>query len=244
MSLSATLILYHKSKRNARGKFIFFSIFFADASRVTEYGRICHAKNAQNIRTAKLRGNEHGGACMPEELLVRHCAPTLASLKTGNMFACRFCTAKAMYRGIRCVNHRLAGKGLRVLPLRYRDGVGLVYVYRPGKLDADLADTAACQLLAERGYPCGKTNLCVKHLRRRLAQGKDFPHEIGLFLGYPPEDVAGFIDRREARLSGCWKVYGDVEAARQTFARFRKCTDVYVRQYAGGCALERLAVAM
>lgn len=182
---------------------------------------------------------------MSEKLLVRHCAPTLASLKTGNMFTCRFATAEELYGSVREMNRRLAGKGLRVLPLRYRDGVGLVYVYRPGRLDADLTHATACQLLKERGYPCGNANLCVKRLCCRLAQGEDFPHEIGLFLGYPPEDVEGFIHRKaEAKLAGCWKVYGDVEAARRTFAKYKKCTDVYVRQHAGGRALERLAVAM
>lgn len=181
---------------------------------------------------------------MSDELLVRHCAPTLASLKTGNMFTCRFETEEAMRESIREMNRRLGKKGLRVLPLRYGEGIALVYVYRPGRLNADLSDAAACRLLAERGYPCGNANQCVKCLQGRLAEEAGFPHEIGLFLGYPPEDVAGFIDRRQAKFSGCWKVYGDVEAARRSFDRFKKCTDVYVRQHAAGKALERLAVAM
>ena len=179
---------------------------------------------------------------MSEDMLVRHCAPTLASLKTGNMFTCRFAKEEDMLGSVRMLNRRLAGKGLRVLPLRFRDGVALVYVYRPGRLDDDLRDATACQLLKERGYPCGNANQCVKCLQCRLAQAEDFPHEIGLFLGYPPEDVEGFIRRREPKCSGCWKVYGDAEAARRTFARFKKCTDVYVRQHAEGRPLERLAV--
>ena len=182
---------------------------------------------------------------MSDELLVRHCAPTLASLKTGNMFTCRFVGEKEMHDSLRAMNSRLVGKGLRVLPLRYRDGVGLIYVYRPGKLAADLTCDAACRLLCERGYPCGNSNLCVKKLRDRLAQEADFPHEIGLFLGYPPEDVEGFIlGKDEVKLAGCWKVYGDAETARRTFAKYKKCTDVYVRQHAGGQPLERLTVAM
>lgn len=180
---------------------------------------------------------------MSDELLVRHCAPTLARLKTGNMFTCRFETEEDMVQAIRGLNRRLGGKGLRILPLRYRGGVGLVYVYRPGRLDTDLSCAAACRLLEGRGYPCGNANGCVKQLRRRLAQAEDFPHEIGLFLGYPPEDVDGFIHRKgQEKMTGCWKVFGDEEAARATFARYKKCTDVYVRQHAKGQALERLTV--
>ena len=39
--------------------------------------------------------------------------------------------------------------------------------------------------------------------------GGDFPHEIGLLLGYPPEDVSGFIENggKNFLCSGYWKVY-------------------------------------
>lgn len=78
-----------------------------------------------------------------------------------------------------------------------------------------------------------------------LRQDAEFPHEIGLFLGYPPEDVQGFMENKAARhkLAGCWKVYGDVDAAQQTFARYKKCTRVYLDQWRRGATLERLTVS-
>ncbi len=78
----------------------------------------------------------------------------------------------------------------------------------------------------------------------RMRGREDFPHEIGLFLGYPPEDVYGFIHARlGAKCCGCWKVYGDVDAARRTFAKYRKCTKVYLRCRAEGRGMGRLAVS-
>ena len=79
----------------------------------------------------------------------------------------------------------------------------------------------------------------------RLRGGGGFPDEIGLFLGYPPEDVQGFMENKAARhkLAGCWKVYGDVDAAQQTFARYKKCTRVYLDQWRRGATLERLTVS-
>ena len=73
----------------------------------------------------------------------------------------------------------------------------------------------------------------------------DFPHEVGLFLSYPPEDVKGFIENRaaNAKCTGVWKVYGDERQARQTFAKYKKCTDIYCRSWRAGSSLERLAVA-
>ena len=53
---------------------------------------------------------------------------------------------------------------------------------------------------------------------QRLGQAAEFPHEIGLFLGYPPEDVQGFLENRLCKCVGCWKVYGDEQAAQNGFA--------------------------
>lgn len=73
----------------------------------------------------------------------------------------------------------------------------------------------------------------------------DFPHEIGLFLGYPPEDVEGFIrfGGKNCKCFGCWKVYGNIEAAHQCFERFKKCTACYCERYRLGCPLDALVVA-
>ena len=82
-------------------------------------------------------------------------------------------------------------------------------------------------------------------LARRFRCSKDFPHEIGLFLGYPPEDVRGFMEQgsRACKCVGCWKVYGDVEAAQKRFDTFRSCKDCYLRCVTRGNTIEQLAVA-
>ena len=71
----------------------------------------------------------------------------------------------------------------------------------------------------------------------------EFPHEVGLFLSYPPEDVKGFLEHRPCKCVGCWKVYENEEAARKTFAKYKACTRVYCRQLASGIDIERLTVA-
>lgn len=79
---------------------------------------------------------------MSEELLVRHCAPTLAGLKTANLFACRFSDGDALRRCLCCWNRRLMKKGLRILPLRFEGRRALIYVYRPARLACDLRQVA------------------------------------------------------------------------------------------------------
>lgn len=182
---------------------------------------------------------------MSEELLVKHCSPTLAGMKTGNLFTCSFPNEDGMKACVRCWNRTLIKKGLRVLPLRFKNGRALIYVYRPAKLKVDLQHNIAEQILQERGYCTETTERCVVHLVKRLCEYEEFPHEIGLFLGYPPEDVHGFIENRADgfKCIGCWKVYGDAAAAEKTFAKYKKCTDVYCDRFAKGRSLERLTVA-
>lgn len=182
---------------------------------------------------------------MCEEIVIRHGAPTLAGLKTGSLFTCPFGRPEAMQACVRCWNHRLAPKGVRVLPLRWQGDRALIYLYRPARLARDLQCPETRALLTDRGYCCDDPARCLARLMRRLREEGEFPHEIGLFLSYPPEDVRGFIHSPGCgfKCVGCWKVYGDEAAARQTFGRYRRCTEIYCARYAQGATMERLAVA-
>lgn len=50
-----------------------------------------------------------------------------------------------------------------------------------------------------------------------------FPHEIGIFLGYPLADVTGFITNRgrDYLMCGMWKVYQRAETAAAAFQSYR-----------------------
>ena len=70
-----------------------------------------------------------------------------------------------------------------------------------------------------------------------------FPHEIGLILGYPPADVAGFIAQKGTEYLACggWKAYSEPQSALETFQRNRRCTEEFQALYAQGAPLEALA---
>lgn len=181
---------------------------------------------------------------MSEDMIVLNCSPTLAGLKTANMFVCSFSDECEMRASISHLNKMLSKKGVRILPLRYKNQKALVYFYRPERLSSDLSDNAAYRILSQRGYTNGSSERYILQLIKRLAQCEEFPHEIGLFLGYPPKDVQGFIENRvdSVKCIGCWKVYSDEENAKKTFAKFKKCTDVYCSQLRKGRSIERLTV--
>ena len=173
-----------------------------------------------------------------EELLIFHCSPTMAGLKTGNLFNCPAKNNRMFLENIREMNRRLLPRGVRIVPLKNMGKSVLVYMYRPDRLREDLGDSEARKILAERDYPVGETEKCIVELVRRLEDGEAFPHEIGLFLGYPPEDVDGFI--RNCIVT--WKVYGNVETAQRKFAQYKKCTRLYWEAFQKHRSFERLVV--
>lgn len=180
---------------------------------------------------------------MSEKNLIQHCAPTLAGLKTGSLFSCAFTSKKELQDDLRAFNRRLSKKGLRLLPVQYKGKRALIYVYRPKHLARDLNRSEAQQILRARGYPSSHPSGCLVTLVEKLRTEAEFPHEIGLFLGYPPEDVSGFIENRpEIKCVGAWKVYGDAHAAQQLFRKYKKCTGVYTRHWESGKSIERLTV--
>ena len=71
---------------------------------------------------------------MSEDLIIRHCSPTLAGIKTGNLFSCACSCRKELTKSISGLNRRLVPRGIRILPLRVCQGRALIYVYRPHAL--------------------------------------------------------------------------------------------------------------
>ena len=87
-------------------------------------------------------------------------------------------------------------------------------------------------ILHEAGYPERLRPTELVELRRRLVDyylavdaGKriEFPHEIGVFLGYPAQDVRGFMEGRKATCRGAWHAYGDEQLPGSRF-RVLGCT--------------------
>lgn len=180
---------------------------------------------------------------MLDRALITHASPTLARLKPGSLFTVPIEADTA--RELRRLNGELACKGLRLIVLRVRAGRALMYLYRERDLARTFEDAETWAFLSGCGYKSREMSDVLAHLRRRLRDAEGFPHEIGVFLGYPLADVIGFIENggQNCLCCGCWKVYSDACGAMRAFARFRKCRAVYERLFDAGCPLAQLAVA-
>lgn len=183
---------------------------------------------------------------MSEELLVRYCSPTLAGIKTGNLFSYKLESRDKLKRKIAYMNNMLNIKGVFVCLLKVCNDRALIYVFRPKKLMKDLSSKEAKELLIANGYCGNSINEYINYLSERISKCSEFPHEIGLFLGYPLEDVKGFIENKgkNCKCVGCWKVYNNECEAKKTFAKYKKCTDVYCKKINEGLSILRLTIVV
>ena len=99
--------------------------------------------------------------------------------------------------------------------------------------------------LADAGYGDLSIGAALATLSSHLTCGEALPHEIGVFLGYPLEDVLAFIRHRGqgCGLCGCWKAYHNLPEAARIFALYDRCRRIYTRLHTGGRSLEQLTVA-
>ena len=162
-----------------------------------------------------------------ETVMIEQCAPVLASLKPAGLFRYETRDCADLARRVKNWNEQLQPKGLRVRVLKgcARTHQYLVYVYRESMLRAVLTDETVQGFLRQEGYhlPAERADCTawLTQLSRRLCCSAEFPHEIGVFLGYPLSDVVGFIENsgRNFTCCGCWKAYGDPQAAQRHFAQ-------------------------
>ena len=180
-----------------------------------------------------------------ERHIVEQCAPTLASLKTGALFGVIEPDSAELLRQAEHWRSRLADKGLVLSVLRCRKGRALIYLGRLSQLERDLAAPGAAELLKRCGYASHSCPEALETLRRRVLSEEGFPHEIGVFLGYPLPDVLGYIQNRgkNSKLTGFWQVYGDEADAARKFSLYRRCSAVYRRLYMSGRSLDELTVS-
>ncbi len=166
------------------------------------------------------RGSENFG-----KALARHTAPTLLGIKCASLVS--LSRSEFDVNGQSAdFNSRAAGKGLQSRVLCECRNRMLLLVYSQRLLSARLAEERVRRMLEACGYPAVQdVETCLDHLAERMRGSDGFPHEIGIFLGYPLEDVVGFIENggENYKLCGCWKVYGCPENARRTFANYEKC---------------------
>lgn len=83
--------------------------------------------------------------------------------------------------------------------------------------------------------------VCVRYTLY-MKNGKDFPHEMGILLGYPIADVMGFIENNGKNFLhiGYWKVYSNLVETLKLFELFNQATENIVRMVSQGVSIHKI----
>ncbi len=172
--------------------------------------------------------------------MIVHSAPVLKNVKMSSMF-----TIPSRYSQVVC--SFLYKTGIRFHCLCKSNDRDVVFLYREAWLSEYLAQPEIAEFLAQYGYEDGSLRSYLQLLGERISyfyhQSQEFPHEMGVFLGYPLADVRGFIQHRGKNCSciGYWKVYSDVERAQQLFTAFDEARDCAMQEFFSGKTIREIA---
>ena len=179
---------------------------------------------------------------MFEELLIKYASPTLGGIKTGNLFKIYLNDNINLENLIDHYNRILNPFGIYLYTLYKTNTFALLYIYRLKYLIEDLSNLEVINFLKSYNYNPFSIDDCLDKLRNEFELKLKTPHEVGLFLGYPIEDVKGFINNlgKNYKLSGCWKVYDNVDECVKNFKSYKECKSRFEFLYSKGCPLESL----
>lgn len=160
--------------------------------------------------------------------LALQCAPVISGIKISNLLTI---PAKSL-RELSVVLKKTELSFRILYPGRERL---VILIYREAKLREYLAREEVVAFIYKCGYETSDISkifpVFVKRYMRYMELKKDFPHELGLFLGYPIEDVEGFIKEngKNYLYSGYWKVYKDTELKIRLFKDYERVQTEIVR---------------
>lgn len=184
--------------------------------------------------------------CSLEERLgfrvVTQCAPVLKGIKVSNIINVKpgTCHRIQLY---------LTGSRVICMPLYSESKNEIIFLYRHDMLENHLRKQEVRHFLEQYGYLDMSVSGVLARLRQRYAgyamRQEEFPHELGVVLEYPVEDVEGFIENqgKNCLMERYWKVYHNQECAERIFRLYDQAKEVAMEEIVAGCPLCQVAVS-
>ena len=179
---------------------------------------------------------------MLDKFLIKYASPTLGKIKTGSLFKVSKNTKINLEYYMKYYNSLLNNFDLYLEIIYSCDKYSLIYIYNKEMLINDIKNKNINNFLRTYGYRGDFTYDYIIFLKERFCTLKKTPHEIGIFLGYPLDDVKCFIKYggKNFKLLGCWKVYDDVENCSNKFKEFKNYRDEFTYLYENNYSLKDL----
>lgn len=169
-----------------------------------------------------------------EKALAIHSSPAICGIKASNLICLDY--SNSIYDEIEELNKQYPKLSFYIL--RKCKNKILILVYRKDVFKRHLYREENIKFLQELGYDTNSVIEMLSYLKLKMTY-EEFPHEIGIFLGYDLSDVKGFIKGESCLYVGYWKVYSDVYEKIKLFNKFTRCKNIVNRLVDGGMPLER-----
>ena len=168
-----------------------------------------------------------------EQFLTLHTSPAICGIKASNLICIK--DSDSITKEIEELNKKYPK--IRFYILKRQNGKVLILVFRLSCLKKELSSKDNKCFLEELGYDTSSMEAMFKTLKSRM-KNDDFPHEVGVFLGYDLSDIKSFINGMECKYVGYWKVYSNVEEKIKLFNRYNRCKEVVQKMVNRGYSLE------
>lgn len=171
--------------------------------------------------------------------LVLQCAPLIVGLKMSNLFIIQNEHISKMYR-------LLKESRISYYVFLVTEKMSTLFLYDREKLENFLSKKQTRLFFQEEGYLDFDLQKVLFRFRcqyRLYWSGKrDFPHELGLLLGYPIEDVNGFIlnKGKKSLYTGYWKVYDDVQGKKELFRMYELAKETLIQLVFNGISIAEI----
>lgn len=174
------------------------------------------------------------------QIIVQSSSPTFCNIKPGNIFFVRNETFDK--EKFEAWKESFYKRGLMVFSAQISETSKAILVLNVCWARKILADVFVQAYLSEKGYHTGSVFYFVKELFSRMLEKEGFPHEVGVILGYPVEDVIEFENHKghDCKYCGCWKCYSDVEKAKDCHCRFTECSRLCKQWYDEGYSINQI----
>lgn len=171
-----------------------------------------------------------------ETQMALQCAPLITGLKLSNLLIVQ--KDNALY-----VREILKNTGISFRILCTTEEKTIFLLYNESKLREFLSEDPVRFLLEELGYEEYDLEHMFTIFQSRyetyMRGGGSFPHEMGLFLGYPVEDVKGFIEHKGKHFlyTGYWKVYENMPEKIKLFRKFEQAKETLIQLISCGISI-------
>lgn len=171
-----------------------------------------------------------------EKFVLVKLAPVLVGIKPAMLLGMCNCRqskdrSKNLFGNWEKHKHLIAEKfNISFMELKRSEKGVQVLFYKQKLLKSIFADASTKLYMNKFGYrTCNSNAEFLAKLKKRF-NSMSFPHEVGIFLGYPIKDVKGFVEKKGTCfvMSDRWKIYGCPDSSLRLIEQYERVEKIFI----------------